>query len=323
MQLICKKCGQEFLKKPSASKKTKYCEECKWIECEVCGKKKKLTGQQLDNPTWGRFCSHKCEQSHKPHRYKKSGYWVVPANGHPRAYGGDYYYEHILIAEKKIGRLLNTEIETVHHKDGNKLNNDPDNLEVKTRVDHSSHHWPVVSTSEEVGIDHSEHSDVRQPTHIIEKSGYLYEYDPDNPMAIGKGYVAVGRKAMADFLGRLLTKEEIIVYKNGNRKDNSIENLSIIQRKYGFCENNTVYRKGVKKGYSYERGYAVIWNPKHPMARKNGYVAEHRLIMSEHLGRILEEFEHVHHKNGNRLDNRIENLELVHRKDHPSKHFRR
>lgn len=41
--------------------------------------------------------------------------------------------EHILVARPKLG-------EVVHHKDGNKLNNSPDNLQVMSRSDHSKLH---------------------------------------------------------------------------------------------------------------------------------------------------------------------------------------
>jgi len=59
-----------------------------------------------------------------------------------------------------------------------------------------------------------------------------------------------------------------------------------------------------------ERGYVLIHKPGHPSAMSNNYIREHRYVMEEHLGRQLKSTERVHHKNGLRDDNRIENLEL-------------
>ncbi len=319
----CQKCSRSFVLKPKVRKDTKYCEECRWMTCEVCKQKKRMTTQQIENPTWGRYCSHKCEKANSNFRFKKNGYWCIKAEDHPRAYERGYYYEHILLAEKKIGRLLNTDNETVHHIDGDKLNNDPENLKITTRVDHSSHHWPTVSWSEDVGIDHKSFSKhIKKPSGVQFRQGYKTVFEPDNPMSNLRGYVVYARKVMAKHLDRLLSKDEIVIHIDGDKTNDAIDNLRIVRRSVPFPVGEKCERKG-HVGFAMEHGYVVIWNPTHPMARKTGYVAEHRLIMADHLGRNLKPYEHVHHINGNRQDNRLENLELLHRKNHPSKHFRR
>lgn len=63
-------------------------------------------------------------------------------------------------------------------------------------------------------------------------------------------------------------------------------------------------------------GYRKIHKKNHPNAWKNGDIFEHVFIMSEYLERPLRKGETVHHKNGIKIDNRIENLELW-SKSHP------
>lgn len=75
------------------------------------------------------------------------------------------------------------------------------------------------------------------------------------------------------------------------------------------------------KGYYMRQGYMVRLVTEHPFADKRGYVLEHRLVMEHHLGRFLKPGEVVHHKDQDRLNNDIGNLELLegqsnHAKDH-------
>ena len=81
----------------------------------------------------------------------------------------------------------------------------------------------------------------------------------------------------------------------------------------GMPEDSPLRYAPAGSGYITEQGYKIIRKIDHPNAqKKKGKLYEHVLVMSEHLGRPLRKGESVHHKNGIRNDNRIENLELWH-----------
>jgi hypothetical protein len=74
-------------------------------------------------------------------------------------------------------------------------------------------------------------------------------------------------------------------------------------------------RKHPRPGRQVERvyfsGYVMLRRPEHPHADKRGRVMEHRLVMEQMIGRVLEREEIVHHMNHVRDDNRPENLMLM------------
>lgn len=95
---------------------------------------------------------------------------------------------------------------------------------------------------------------------------------------------------------------------------------------------NTRFVKGQeawnKKGFTFTQArkggkpYKLIHMPEHQHASKKGYVREHRLIMERHIGRTLLNNEVVHHRDGDTLNNDINNLQLTNGKEHRRIHLK-
>jgi len=99
---------------------------------------------------------------------------------------------------------------------------------------------------------------------------------------------------------------------NNSHKDNP---------RIGRAESHYNWKGGVNLNRC---GYIVVYvkktHPYYPMAANShaagGYILEHRLVMATHLGRCLKPFEVVHHVDGNKQNNQIQNLKLTVRQKH-------
>lgn len=68
-------------------------------------------------------------------------------------------------------------------------------------------------------------------------------------------------------------------------------------------------------------GYLRVYVPGHPMARADGYALEHRWLLYE-MAIPVPDGHHVHHKNGDKADNRWSNLEVIEAREHHRQHIR-
>lgn len=90
-------------------------------------------------------------------RVTDQGYVAVRVpHDHPHAWGPNglrshkYAYEHVVVAMKIIGRPLRSD-EVVHHRNGRRDDNRPENLEITTRSDHAREHGEHPNARDRLG----------------------------------------------------------------------------------------------------------------------------------------------------------------------------
>ena len=99
------------------------------------------------------------------------------------------------------------------------------------------------------------------------------------------------------------------IYKSGKKFcSRECQGVALSKRQHGV--NNHNYNGGEFVTNAAGGGYIKELAPNHPNADASGYVMQHRLVVERELGIILTSKQRVHHKNGDRKDNRPENLEL-------------
>lgn len=122
----CSECGRTF--RPSS--RHRRCPACRARDFCSCGNKK-----QAKSATCGscRTVAADANGNWKGGQTRhKAGYVMTRSPGHPRTGRSPYVFEHILVPEQLLGRYL-VEGESVHHINGIRDDNRPENLELWTR----------------------------------------------------------------------------------------------------------------------------------------------------------------------------------------------
>lgn len=110
-------------------------------------------------------------------------------------------------------------------------------------------------------------------------------------------------------------KTLLAIYKKARR-------LGLIRSKEIEHINRSNGRPGRKEIIQNKKGYCLIYRPNHPRADSSGYVFHHIVVFEDETGVKVPDNCCVHHLNGNKSDNRIENLCLMSKSAHTTYHCR-
>lgn len=132
-------------------------------------------------------------------------------------------------------------------------------------------------------------------------------WTPEETLILIQNYNSVSNEGLSMLIPNK-TKNSIYkkAYKLGLRKSKEITFLNRSQSRKGAHSNN--WNGGVRIT---SNGYRQILYPRHPRADKSGYVMEHVVIWEKESGFPVPSGCCIHHLNGNKADNRIENLCLM------------
>lgn len=145
MKIVCPVCGKQFHVKPSRCKRSKNV--CCSVECSKAIRSISMKG--AGNHQYG-LKGNKNSTWKSDTKISRYGYRLVRVLDHPFRAKDDFVFEHRLVAEANLLTPENTVVVdgkpylskdyVVHHKNGNRLDNRVENLEILKRGDHSSMH---------------------------------------------------------------------------------------------------------------------------------------------------------------------------------------